>query len=165
MDKKALDTALGSIPYGLYVLGSINGPTVSAVVVNWVTQVSFNPPLIAVAVEARSRMQKHIQESHYFSVNILPKGGTDTAEAFVRQVPPIGNAINGKEFTSSKQGLPFLRDAVASLECKVKELHQAGDHIIFIGEVTDATSNKETDALTLKETGWKYREKGRSHKS
>ena len=165
MDEKSTERALQTIPYGLYVLGSIKGKTVATIVVNWVTQVSFRPALIAVAIEDDSKMRLYVERSHLFSINILPAGGTETAKSFMKPVEPIANKINGKEFFISKNGLPFLKDAVASLECRVVSSHQTGDHVIFVGEVTDSLANTEGDVLTLKETGWKYRGKGSTRKS
>ena len=48
-DKK---TALRMIPYGLYVLAAETAQGVTAATVNWVTQTSFDPPLIAVGIKA-----------------------------------------------------------------------------------------------------------------
>ena len=165
MDEKSTERALQAIPYGLYVLGSLKGKTVATIVANWITQVSFRPPLIAVAIEDDSKMRLYVERSHFFSINILPAGGTETAKFFVKPVEPVANKINGKEFFLSSNGLPFLKDAVASLECRVVSTHSAGDHVIFVGEVTDSVAIVEGDALTLKETGWKYRGKGGSRKS
>ena len=55
MDEKAKKTALRMIPYGLYVLtGETAGGRVTASTVNWVTQASFEPPLVAVGVKVES---------------------------------------------------------------------------------------------------------------
>jgi len=50
MDPNAKKTALRMIPYGLFVLTAAKGDRVSAGTVNWVTQASFAPPLVAVGV-------------------------------------------------------------------------------------------------------------------
>jgi flavin reductase (DIM6/NTAB) family NADH-FMN oxidoreductase RutF len=165
MDKKASERALHFIPYGLYVLGSVKGQTVAAIVVNWVTQVSFNPALVAIAIEEESRMRAYIEGSQHFAINILPSDGIETARSFIRPVETIGNKINGRDFILSRNGLPFLKDAIASIECRVVSSYKTGDHIMFIGEVTDAVTHSERDVLTLKKTGWNYRRKGGSHKS
>ncbi|MFN0156696.1 MAG: flavin reductase family protein [Bacteroidota bacterium] len=156
MEKKALEKALHAFPYGLYVVGSRNGKSVSTIVANWATQVSFNPPLVAIAIENDSQMKDHIDQSGVFSLNILPAGGTETAKAFVRSTKPIGNMINGRSFHLSQLGTPFLGDASASIECKVINTMPTGDHTTYIGEAVDAILHLDGDALTLKETGWRY---------
>ncbi len=54
MEAEAKKTTLRMIPYGIYVLTADDGANVAAATVNWVTQTSFNPPLIAVGVLAFS---------------------------------------------------------------------------------------------------------------
>ena len=55
MDPNAKKTALRMIPYGLYVLTAESPTGTAAATVNWVTQASFVPPLVAVGVKADSQ--------------------------------------------------------------------------------------------------------------
>ena len=105
---------LEQIPYGLYVVGSLNGTVPVTMVANWVTQVSFSPPWVAMAVEMGSRMREYIGLSGVFSVNILPSGGRDVAKAFLKGPGAKGDTIGGRKFEAAKNGAPFLVDAVAS---------------------------------------------------
>lgn len=147
---------LGRMPYGLYILGSVNGDRIAAIVANWVLQVSFHPQLVAVSVEQDSHMRRHIETSGVFSVNILPAGGKDLAQVFLKSNEPIADRIQGRKFRRALHGSPFLLDALACVECKVVQRMEAGDHIIFVGEVVDAVTHREGEALTLRETGWSY---------
>ncbi len=156
MHTTALERALQSFPYGLYVVGSTKDATIRTIVVNWATQVSFYPPLVAIAIEDDSQMRDLIQQSGIFSLNVLPTGSTETARAFMKATAPEGNTVNGHEFRLSSHGAPFLNGASVSIECKVVNSFPTGDHITFIGEVVEAVTHKDGDALTLKETGWRY---------
>lgn len=156
LDKSTRNKILNKIPYGLFVVGSKRREGVAAIIANWITQVSFDPPLIAFAVEFDSDTHHFIEESKYFSLNMLPVGSKGMAKAFLKKSTHIGSTINEKEFTISKHGLPFLRDASDSLECKVVDSTRVGDHVLFVGEVIDGVSNGEGGILTLKETGWQY---------
>ena len=156
-DKVGRDRALDQLPYGLYVVGSIGEQGVSTILVNWVTQVSFNPPLVAVAIESDSKMKKSISGSGYFSLNVLPSGAADTARAFARDPRTTTGTGGGNLFTLSSHGVPFLNDALSCLECRVVDSLGTGDHVTFIGEVTQAMTHRVGEALTLKETGWRYR--------
>ena len=55
MDDEHKKTALRMIPYGIYVLTAVDGDTVAAATVNWVTQTSFDPPLVVVGVKGGIR--------------------------------------------------------------------------------------------------------------
>ena len=67
MDEAAKKTALRMIPYGMFVLTtkSSDGKAVGAATVNWITQTSFAPPLIAVGVKADSSAHAHIKGTGY----------------------------------------------------------------------------------------------------
>ena len=156
-DKETTGRVLRHIPYGLYIVGSLNGSVPATMVANWVTQVSFSPPWVAIAVEADSRMREHIARSGFFSVNILPSGGREMAKAFLKGPEAKGETIGGKKFEAAKNGTPFLVDASASFECRVMRTVEVPDHLVFIGEVDDAVLRRESsDVLTLRETGWRY---------
>lgn len=156
MQERTLRKIFDSFPYGLFILGSSNGSKISTAVVNWVTQVSFHPPMIAVAVEADSRLRESLESSMRFSLNALQAGARETARAFLKQVDAIGNSMNGQEFRLGSNAMPVFLDAASVLECVVTQSVQAGDHVVFLGEVVDAVLQQEGDILTLKETGWKY---------
>ncbi len=156
-DRETTGRVLEHIPYGLYVVGSLNGTVPAAIVANWVTQVSFSPPWVAIAVEMDSRMREYIGRSGVFSVNILPSGGKEMAKAFLKGPEAKGDTIGGRKFEPAKNGAPFLVDASASFECRVMHTLEVPDHVVFIGEVVDALLRREgADVLTLRETGWRY---------
>jgi flavin reductase (DIM6/NTAB) family NADH-FMN oxidoreductase RutF len=156
MDKKTFEMVADSFSYGLYVIGTSNGTSVVTIIANWVTQVSFRPPLFAASIETESNIKNHIERSGYFTINIVPSQHKELARAFLKPQVPVGNAINGKEFSLSPSGSPFLKDALTAVECKVLNSVVAGDHTIFVGEALEAVAMKEGDALTLKEMGWRY---------
>ncbi len=156
-DRETTARVLELIPYGLYVLGSLNGAVPAAIVANWVTQVSFSPPWVAIAVEAGSRMRENIARSGVFSVNLIPAGGRDVAKAFLKGPEAKGETIGGERFEPAKNRTPFLLTAAASFECRVKNALEVPDHLVFIGEVVDAVlRDGGKGILTLRETGWHY---------
>ena len=156
MDEQAKKTALRMIPYGLFVLGAGKGDKATASTVNWVTQASFQPPLVVVGVQADSGTLDLIKEHKSFSVNVLGSGQKDMAFAFFKHVAPEGNSIGGYEFETRGSGHPLFKDAPAWWECELVTIVDEGDHSIVVGKVTEAGLNHEMDALTLKEVGVNY---------
>ena len=71
MDEEAKSTALNQIFYGLYVIGSKAGEELNGMTANWVTQVAFDPPLVAISVENDAHTRKLIDDGQVFSVNIV----------------------------------------------------------------------------------------------
>jgi flavin reductase (DIM6/NTAB) family NADH-FMN oxidoreductase RutF len=139
MRADAKKTALRMIPYGLYVLtGEARDGRVAASTVNWVTQASFDPPLVVVGVKADSGAHSIIREAGAFALNVLGKGQAATAYAFFKPVGREGDTIGGERFTRGATGAPLLESCPAYVECKLVEVIERGDHSIFVGEVVDA---------------------------
>ena len=156
MDKSTRDKILSKIPYGLYIIGAKTKEGPAAIIANWVGQVSFDPPLVSVSIERGSDMQTYIEDSNYFSVNLLPEGSTQLAKVYLKKSKPVAASVNGREISFGKHGSPFLKDAMASLECKVVNYSRTGDHVMFVGEVIDGVRHTDESILTLRETGLKY---------
>lgn len=155
MDPNAKKTALRMIPYGLYVLtGESPGGEVAAATVNWVTQASFEPPLVAVGVKADSAAHGLIREAGAFALNVLGRDQQRLAFAFFKPAKREGDRISGETFRAGSTGAPILESTPAFLECRLVETFDKGDHSIFVGEVVDAgvraAPEGRADAATLR---------------
>jgi flavin reductase (DIM6/NTAB) family NADH-FMN oxidoreductase RutF len=140
MDPNAKKTALRMIPYGLYVLtGETGDGRVAAATVNWVTQASFDPPLVVVGVKTNSGAHGVIKESRSFALNVLGKEQQSVAFDFFKPAERDGDKIGGYAFRAGANGAPILESAPAAIECSLVETVEKGDHSVFIGEVTDVS--------------------------
>ena len=138
MDDEAKKTALRMIPYGIYVLTDDDG-TAAAATVNWVTQTSFDPPLVVIGVKADSHPYELIKKTKTFALNMLGKGQQGAAFGFFKPAEKEGDTISGEPYRRGANGAPILASAPASVECSLVEVIEKGDHHIFIGEVTEAS--------------------------
>ena len=139
MDEAAKKTALRMIPYGIYVLAARESDgTPHAATVNWVTQTSFSPPLIAMAVKADSGAYAALKASGKGALSILGKGQQGVAFTFFKPVTVEGTTLSGQAVHDGESGAPILDGAAASLDLRVVEIVEQGDHHVFIAEVTDA---------------------------
>jgi flavin reductase (DIM6/NTAB) family NADH-FMN oxidoreductase RutF len=155
MDEAAKKTALRMIPYGIYVLTARAADgSVAAATVNWVTQTSFKPPLIAVAVKADSGAHAIVKLSRAFALNVLGKGQQKLAFAFFKPATLEGGKISGEAFRAGTTGAPVLENAVAFVECRVVSAVEGGDHTVFVAEVVEAGVAKPPDARADDATLW-----------
>jgi flavin reductase (DIM6/NTAB) family NADH-FMN oxidoreductase RutF len=150
--------ALEQISYGLYVVGSKNGDEVNGMTANWLTQISFEPRMVALAVEAQSHTMANIRASGVFSVNLVAEADTKLIEQFVQPQERAGNKLGGVDFRTEQTGCPILEGAIAWLECEVAQTVMTGDHELVIGTVVNGGQNREGDPLTLRAMGWSYGE-------
>jgi flavin reductase (DIM6/NTAB) family NADH-FMN oxidoreductase RutF len=159
-DPETRKTVLRMIPYGLFILTSQDkSEQVAAAAVNWVTQTSFKPPLVSVAVRGDSFVHQVIQESGVFALNALGKGQGATAFAFFKPTVREGMILSGEPFHFGETGSPLIDSAVGYIECRVAGSLAVGDHTIFAGEVVAAGLNQAVSGrpdeaiLLLKDLG------------
>ena len=139
MDAEAKKTALRMIPYGIYVLTANDAKgNIGAATVNWVTQASFTPPLIVVAVKADSGAHTVVKGTGKFALNMLGKDHKALAFTFFKPAGLEDGKISGQAFHAGANGAPILDAAIAAVECSVSQIVELGDHHIVIAEVTDA---------------------------
>jgi len=154
MDPNAKKTALRMIPYGLYVLTGRAGDKIAAATVNWVTQVSFAPPLVVVGVKSDSHAHEIIKESQAFALNVLGKGQQQVAFAFFKPAEAVGGKISGESYRDGVTGSPILASTPAYVECKLIDTVERGDHSVFVGEVVDASVAKDPEGRPDDATLW-----------
>ncbi|MFQ5576424.1 MAG: flavin reductase family protein [Anaerolineae bacterium] len=155
MDANLKKTALRMIPYGLYVLtAQAKDGRVSAATVNWVTQASFEPPLVAVGVKANSLGHAIIKESGAFALNVLGKGQQSLAFTFFKPLEREGNTIGGEAFRAGNTGAPLLENAPACIECELVGTVEQGDHSVFVGRVVAAGVARQPDGRPDDATLW-----------
>ena len=159
MDDDAKKTALRMLPYGMYVLTSKsqNGQEVSAATVNWLTQTSFAPPLVAVGVKGDSTTHAHITDTGVFAVNVIGKDQLDTAFTFFKSLEREGDSIGGQVFVAGPEtGCALLTNAPAWWECKVVGQLDQGDHTLFLGEVLEAGTRAEDQTILMRDHNLNY---------
>lgn len=128
---------LGRFASGVTVLttrdeaGNDHGMTVSAF-----CSVSLEPPLVLACIDRSADMFKVLPSASTFGISILEAGQESLSRRFAEL---RSGRFDGIGFTRGESGVVLLDDALAQMECRLVASHEAGDHSIFIGEVTSAT--------------------------
>jgi flavin reductase (DIM6/NTAB) family NADH-FMN oxidoreductase RutF len=158
MDPQDKKLALRSITYGLYVLTAKDGDDIAAAGVNWLSQASFEPPLVMVAVKADSGGAAIIERTGAFAVNTLAADQLDIGKAMFRSTDASDGTINGYAYEDGPAtGSPLLADTPYWFECRVTDTVARGDHTVFVAEVVDAGVRDENGVpLNLRDTGMNY---------
>jgi flavin reductase (DIM6/NTAB) family NADH-FMN oxidoreductase RutF len=157
MDEQAKKTALRRIPYGLFLLTAKSGDEIASGTVNWVTQTSFKPPLVAVGIKQDSHPYSVVKAAGAFAVNALGADQKDVAQTFFGPVKAEGSSLGPVTFRAGTQtGSPVINESPAWWECRVVGVLEQGDHHVFLGEVVDAGVNSETPTLLMRDTPWNY---------
>ena len=156
LDLDAKKTLLRKIPHGLFICGVREDDEINGFTASWVTQGSFAPPLVVIAVRADGSSHGIIKRTKMFSLNFLRSDQKDLAAVFFKPQKGLGGRFEACSYNFGEKGLPILEDAIGAIECEVTGDVEQGDHTIFVGEVKTAKLNKDTDLLLLSSTGWNY---------
>jgi flavin reductase (DIM6/NTAB) family NADH-FMN oxidoreductase RutF len=158
VDAQEKKTALRSITYGLYVMTAADYDEFAAAGVNWLTQTSFEPPLVVAAVQTGSGLQSLVHRTGKFVVNVLADDQLDVAKAFFRSTTVEGDRLNGYKFERGVEtDAPILDDVPYWFECVVGDAISRGDHTIYVAEVVGAgVRDAERHPLNLRATGMNY---------
>lgn len=136
MDDQTFRQAMGKFATGVTVIATEAGGEVHGMTANAFMSVSLDPKLIVVSIDKKSRMLEKINEAQTFSVNFLRKEQIDYSKLFAGQIK------EEREIPFDRlHNLPVIEDALVSIACSVHNVHDEGDHILFIGNVLDITIN------------------------
>jgi flavin reductase (DIM6/NTAB) family NADH-FMN oxidoreductase RutF len=161
MSDDKIKDALRMIPYGFYAITSKSGDDVNGMVATWLTQVSFEPRLIALGLQKTSYTHGLIESGRVFSVNIFNKRDAEKIKPLAKGHSKNPDKMEDASFkTAPVTGCPILDGAAAYVECRVvRVVDVGGDHDIVVGEVVGADVMKPGDAaetLSLPDLGWSY---------
>jgi hypothetical protein len=155
--------ALGRVVGSLCVLTTVKGSGESqlsgAMVASWVSQASFSPPGLTVAVAKDRAVEALLHVGDAFAINVLASGReTGPMKQFLQPFAPGADRFAGLELEQSPGGLPVLPEALAWLECTVKQRMECGDHWLLYAEakagaVLDAAA---TTAVHQRRSGANY---------
>jgi len=137
-----LDKALGRLSGGLYVVTARQsdgegGSRSGAMVASWVSQASFDPPGITVAVAKDRAIEALMQVGDRFVLNILREDNhQQLLRHFLRRFPPGADRFAGvTTLEGVADGGPVLGDALAFLSCRVAQRMEGPDHWIIYAVV------------------------------
>lgn len=137
------EQAVGRIVNSLCVLSAKREATTSAMLASWVTQASFNPPGLTVAVAKDRAIESLTHTGDQLVLNILQEG-KHVRRHFLKSFAPGENRFSGLATQESSNGCPILSDALAYLECTVQSRMDCGDHwlvyaVVDNGKVLQST--------------------------
>lgn len=132
-----LDKALGRLSGGLYVVTAKQAERSGAMVASWVSQASFNPPGITVAVAKDRAIEALMQVGDRFVLNVLAADNhQNLLRHFLKRFPPGADRFAGvATLENAADGGPVLSEALAFLDCEVKQRLECNDHWLIYSHV------------------------------
>ncbi len=158
MNDEAKRLALLLIPSCAAVLGTrAPGGRVAGATVTWITQASFKPPLIVVALKVGSSAEENVRREKRFALSFLGPAHKAVGQAFFKAPEGAAGALLDHPYELGVTGAPLLVECEAWVECDVRAIAPGGDHAVVVAEVIEAgTRTAHPRPLIIKDAGWRY---------
>jgi flavin reductase (DIM6/NTAB) family NADH-FMN oxidoreductase RutF len=128
-----------------------------AATITWVSQASFKPPLLMVALRKDGSAFQRVVESRTAVLHVLDSSQQNIAQKFFAATEESHGLLNGEPYSEGTTGAPVLGNLEAYLECRALEiLEKHGDHAIVVFEVLNAVLRREIEPLTVTGSPWQY---------
>ncbi|MBW4666375.1 MAG: diflavin flavoprotein [Cyanomargarita calcarea GSE-NOS-MK-12-04C] len=129
-----VEQAVGRVVGSLCVVTAKQGEVSSGMLASWVSQASFNPPGLTIAVAKDRAIEPLTHSGNEFVLNILAEG-KELQKHFIKSYAPGQDRFAGIDIEEAQNGSPILMGALAYLECSVQNRMDVGDHWLVYASV------------------------------
>jgi 3-hydroxy-9,10-secoandrosta-1,3,5(10)-triene-9,17-dione monooxygenase reductase component len=155
--RESLGQALGMIPSGIFVVTAVRGAVRSAYVGSWIQQAAFEPPAITIAMNKQRPLLSLLELGCGIGVNILGRRQAPLYARFETGFSLEEDPFSGVATQTVVTGVPLLCEAFAYLDCRVRMLIDAGDHMVVLAEVLAGGMQQSGEPMTYtRQSGFTY---------
>ena len=130
---RPLKNAFGRFATGIGVAACPAGKDGFAVLtINSFTSVSLDPPLVLWCIERGAATFSAFMAAQSYAVSILKSDQRALSDRFAGYAPA---PLSPGEIDIGPTGAPLLKGRLAGFDCRISARHEAGDHVIMVGEV------------------------------
>ncbi|MBH8572656.1 diflavin flavoprotein [Nostocaceae cyanobacterium CENA369] len=155
----SVEQAVGRIVGSLCVVTAKQDDISSAMLASWVSQASFSPPGLTIAVAKDRAVESLTHSGNQFVLNILKEGNhLGLMKHFLKPFGPGQDRFSDVATQEAENGSPILKDALAYLECSVQNRMESGDHWLVYATVDNGQllDNSGVTAVHHRKSGTHY---------
>ena len=149
--------SLGQMIKGVEVVGAHHDGLTRAYCSHWVTQVSFDEPIVMASVSPKHDTHPLMAASGQFSVSVLAGDQIDVGQYF--SYPGRKFRYIADEYLDVIPGteLPIVVNCISWLRCEVFEIKPMADHELFFARVVEVGAGrlKDPPLLYSSRLGWR----------
>lgn len=140
-DAREFRNTMGSFATGVTVVTTVDDKgELFGVTANSFSSLSLDPPLVLFCLDLKALSFDAFNSASHLNINILAHDQEEMSSHFAKSGT---DKWAGVDFETSDSGCPILPNSIATLECRKREIHNGGDHIIIIGEVENFTNDTD----------------------
>lgn len=138
VDQRSFRKALGCFATGVTVVTTLHpdSKAPAGVTVSAFSSLSLDPPLVLFCLGNKTSSIDSFKSNGHFAINVLSETQRDLSIRFASRSE---DKWAGMEWETGLGGVPLLSGCLATLECKLVNTIEGGDHLIFVGEVQNLT--------------------------
>jgi len=114
---------------------------------------SMDPPLVLICIDRKIASHESLEKTDVFGVNICNSEQGKLAWDFASSKIDKNELIKSLPHTLTKLGTPLLEGCLATMECKITQKHDGGDHTIFVGQVEEGKFDENAEPLVYYGSG------------
>lgn len=157
LEDELVNRVTWKIPNALALVGSAANGERNGMTTSWITQLAMEPVLIGIGVDNSAVTHRLITEGGSFTVNLWDSEETRPFVKFSKPATDDGETLNGRAVRNGVTGAPIFEEAIAWMECEVRQAHDLGTHTLFIGELVDAAiDDDDKRPAAMSDTRMKY---------
>lgn len=151
-----LAPALGKITSGIYITTAMVGGVPVGMLASFIEQAGFDPPMLTMAVGKGRPLLEGMKEDAAFGIHVVSEKNGALVKSFSK--PDGGDPFEAHELVGHPLGVPRLAEAMAFLDCRVRQSMDAGDHVVVLAEVVDGElSHKDVKPMVrIRQNGFSY---------
>ena len=156
MDDTVKKTVLRLFTYGLYAVSTGDQQRWNVFTANWLSQVSFDPPLLALSVQNDAVSLPIIRESGHFAVHVFGDDQRDLSGSLGKSFAKHPEKLDQVTMEIGETGCPVLVGTLGRVECTVEGELEAGDSTVVLGRVVAAQEQRAGEPLTMRAAGFRH---------
>jgi len=145
---------MAHLPAGVAVISARLGDDYRGLTASSLVSISLDPPMVLAGLERDSATRAAVVETRAFNVSVLTRAQEFIADRFAGRAPSFDPLWRTLPHRLGANGIPLLEDCAAWLECRLVQVHEAGDHDICVGEVTAAAVGSGDPLILWDRTFW-----------
>jgi len=140
--------AVGRLVGSMCIVTTKKEEVSGAMLASWVSQATFNPPGLTVAVAKERAIESLLYKGNSFVLNVLPEGNhIPLMKHFLKPFAPGEDRFEGVATEEAENGCPILAESLAYVECQIANRMECGDHWLLYA-TAEQGKVLEPDAVT-----------------
>ena len=148
---------MARLPAGVVVVSARLGEEYRGMTVSSLVSISIEPPLVLVGLEHEASTRVAVVETNAFNISLLTRAQEFIADRLAGRAPAVDLRWRDIPHRLGANGIPLVEGSAAWLECRLVEVHAAGDHDICVGEVVTATAGSGDPLILWDRAFWTLR--------